>query len=364
MNNVEKRVAFYEQRRNDIMSGKVKPIPFFGLPQLTKYIPGIIPGMMYKITSHSGMGKTQFAKFAFVYQPVFYAIKYKVNLQILYFALEESEEEFIDGLFMHILQRVMKKPVDRFALAGNSTTALTQDELDAIKIAKSHVQTMMTYIKIVDDCYTPDSIYNKCKYFAGKMGKFNIDAITNEEQYIPNDPSQSVLVICDHISLIEEQYDKETESFLNHSKSIAKWHTKYARKIITKKWKWACLNIQQQSLESERQQFTNKGETVINKILPSLDGLANNKEVGRDDYITLGLFAPERYDLDEFRGFNIKNKPNSFGDNFRSLHVLKNRLGVPNKVLPLFFDGSYTYFEELPKPSESIKLDKFYKLLK
>lgn len=364
MKNVDERVNFYEQRRNDLISGKVKPIPFYGMPLLTKYIPGIIPGMMYKITSHSGMGKTQFAKFAFVYQPVMYAIKYKVNLQIIYFALEESEEEFIDGLFLHILQRKYKVSIDRFSLNGTSVSALTVDELIAVKNAKQEVSMMMSYIKVVDNCYTPDSIYNRCKYYANKLGKLEINSITKEEEYIPNDPSQVVLVICDHISLIEEQFDTESGSFLKHSSSIAKWHTKYARKIITKKWKWACLNIQQQSLESEKQQFTSKGDTIINKILPTLDGVANNREVIRDDYIVFGLFAPDRYDLDDFRGYNIKNNPDSFGDNFRSLHILKNRLGTPSKVLPMFFRGDYTYFAELPRSDEKVKLKEFYKLIK
>lgn len=52
--NVNERVQYYEQRRTDILSGKIKPIPFFGLPRLNKYIPGIIPGIMYKVTSGSG----------------------------------------------------------------------------------------------------------------------------------------------------------------------------------------------------------------------------------------------------------------------------------------------------------------------
>merc|ERR1711974_72883 len=169
-----------------------------------------------------------------------------------------------------------------------------------------------------------------------------------DDEYTPNDPNQIVLVVSDHISLIEPEYEATTNKYLNKMQSMAKWHTSYARRIITKQWNWACLNIQQQSLESEKQQFTMKGDSIINKILPSLDGLANNKEVSRDDYVILGLFAPSRYEFKEYRGYNITGGMNAFEDRFRSLHLLKNSFGHPNKTLPLYFDGRYTYFKEMP----------------
>ena len=95
---VEDRVDYYKKKRELISSGKYKPMPFVGFPSLTNYVAGIIPGIMYKVTSHSGMGKTQFSKFAFVLQPILYAIKYNINYKVIYFALEESEEEFIDSI--------------------------------------------------------------------------------------------------------------------------------------------------------------------------------------------------------------------------------------------------------------------------
>lgn len=360
---VEDRVDYYKKKRELISSGKYKPMPFVGFPSLTNYVAGIIPGTMYKVTSHSGMGKTQFSKFAFVLQPILYAIKYNINYKVVYFALEESEEEFIDSIFLHVLERKYNVPVNRFTLNGLTSSVLTEDELKAIEMAKADVSLIMSYIHVVDYCYKPTKIYDKCREIAKKLGNFKTDARGNEF-YSPNDPNELVLVVCDHISLIEEEMDSETKSYLSHSKSIAKWHTEYARKIITKKWNWACLNIQQQSLESEKQQFTSKGESITSKVLPSLDGVANNREVIRDDYVVFGVFAPDRYEIENFRGYKIRDSSDEcFGDNYRSIHVLKNRLGTPNKVLSLFFDGSYTYFEEMPKPTDLGKIKKLYKTI-
>jgi hypothetical protein len=343
------------------MSGKRKNIPFVGLKKLEKYVPGIIGGIMYKITSGSGAGKTQFAKFAFVYQPIIYCIKYKIDYKVVYFALEESEEEFIDGLFIHVLKRFLKTDVDRFTLNGNGMTMLTQAELELVEKAKSYVNYVMRYIKIIDNKYTPTEMYEECRKIAESEGVFSTNKY-GKEVYTPNNPDQKRIVITDHISLVEDEYDKAKEKFLDQPKSIAKWHTHYQRKIITKQWGWAALNVQQQGLDSEKQVFTSKGDTVINKLLPTMDGLANNREVARDDYVIFGLFAPERFKIDNYLGYNICDDATvteNFYDNFRSITLIKNRFGTPNKTLPLFFDGSYNYFEELPPPSDKVALKGF-----
>lgn len=362
---IKKRIQQYEENKKIVESGNYKFVPFYGFPRLERYIPGVIPGIMYKITSHMGVGKTQIAKYLFTYQTILYSIKHGINFKVLYFALEESEEQFLDGLFIHILRRVYKVQLDRFNLGGTSMTSLTQKELDAIKGAEVMVANFVRNMEIIDDKYKPTAIYNTCKYYAKKWGTFAKDAEGNdiETSYVPKDPKQIVLVITDHISLLEGEFDVETGKYLDDRRAIARWHTEYCRRIITKCWNWAVLNVQQQSLDSEKQQFTSKGSTIVNKILPSLDGLANNKEVGRDDFVTLGIFAPARYDLDKYLGYEIKNNTmTSFDDRFRSLHLLKNRFGHPNKVLPLYFDGRYTYFRELPDAKDP-GMKYFYNLL-
>ena len=291
-----------------------------------------------------------------------YSLKYNIKYKVIYFALEESKEEFIDSLFLHVLTRKYKISIDRFALTGLRDVTMTDLEINAIENCAKDVEAIMSRVIIVDYCYKPTAIYNKCRSIAESLGSFSKNSKGNEV-YKSNDPNEIVLVVCDHISLIEPEYDAESKTMTTHPKAISRWHTDYARKVITKKWKWACLNIQQQSLESEKQQFTAKGETVINKILPSLDGVANNREVIRDDYVVFGIFSPERYELENFRGYKILNPSgvDCFQDNYRSVHVLKNRLGTPNKTLSLYFDGSYTFFEELPIFNDSAKLSIIYK---
>lgn len=361
---IKDRIKSYEDNKKLIDSGNFKYIPFYNFDRLQKHVPGIVPGLLYKITSHMGVGKTQLAKFLFVYQTMLFAIKNNINFKIIYFALEESREEFLDSLFIHLTRRINKIHINRYALTGFSATSLTKSELDEVKKVEKAMINLTNNIEIVDNLYKPTDIFNKCKEYAKKWGTFIQNTGGEDIKYIPNDPNQIVLVVTDHISLLEPEFNPETKKYLDSFNTIAKWHTHYARRKIAKEWNWAVLNVQQQTLDSAKEQYNYKGTSIIDKVIPSLEGLANNKEVGRDDYVNIALFSPAMYNIDKFRGYDIMNNTaTSFEDRFRTIHLIKNRFGSVNKVLPLYFDGRYTYFKELPLPTDS-GMAYFYKLLK
>ena len=52
--NINNRIAFYETTKKLVDGGHFTHVPFYGFNKLQNYIPGVIPGIMYKITSHSG----------------------------------------------------------------------------------------------------------------------------------------------------------------------------------------------------------------------------------------------------------------------------------------------------------------------
>lgn len=366
---VTSRVAEYNFQKKAIQAKAYNSIPFYGLDKLNTFIPGIIPGIMYKVTSHSGVGKTHFTKFTFVYKPIEFAIKHAILFTCFYIALEESVEEFIDSLFLYILRTKFKLFLKRFNLNGLSQTPLSDAEMKIVNEAAPIVAQYLSYIHLIDDSYKPTELFEKIKALASEYGTFEEHIDVNGrsvEMFTPHIKGHKFLVVTDHISLIEEEYDEELKQTLKHSASIAKWHTKMLRKIITKQWKFTSVVVQQQSLESEKQQFTSKGDTILTKVIPSIDGLGNNKEIARDDYVIIALFSPERYPIPTFRGYRISNELGKndpyFGDNFRSAHILKARFGIPNQVIPLYFDGSYGYFEELPIPIPANKsaLDTYY----
>jgi len=357
--------------------GELLCIPYYkSFPKLSKFVPGIIKGIMYKITAGSGVGKTQLTKMLFVLAPLNY-IKYnqtKIKVKIFYFALEESEEEFIDSLICNQLAYKHNVRVDPLQLKGYREEYADDKIMALIEDVEQDVEFFMEHIEVVDSVSNPTGLYKYCRTFSEKNGqhywddveftKTGADGKTKVEkdqiyrEYVPNDPNLHVIVITDHISLITPEYDKASDSKLNKHQSMAKWSTHYCRGQITKHWGWTVVNVQQQEQGSEKQHYTNTGASVVKKTEPTLDGLANNKEIQRDDYVVISLYSPDRFGFEEYHGYDISQ----MRDTFRSVKILKNRLGTPNKYVPLLFDGASNRFQEIPFSDNVTEMAKVYKL--
>lgn len=90
-----------------------------------------------------------------------------------------------------------------------------------------------------------------------------------------------------------------------------------------------------------------------NKLKPTLDGLAGNKENQRDANVVVGLFSPFRHEIPEYLGYDIT----FFKDNIRFLEILGGREGGGGTICPLYFDGAVNYFKELPLPNDAIGIE-------
>ena len=159
----------------------------------------------------------------------------------------------------------------------------------------------------------------------------------------------SIILIIDNLNNLQQEV--EEGRLLTERETINKWTRKYGRLQISKHWRWSIINILQQSAESEKPQFDYKGNLIIDRCKPSLDGLGNSKECQRDHVIIFGLFAPNRYGITEYpetNGYNISRMKG----NYRSFIILKSNISETNKEIPMYFDGSCSGFKELPKPSE------------
>lgn len=66
----------------------------------------------------------------------------------------------------------------------------------------------------------------------------------------------------------------------------------------------------------------------------------------------LGLFNPERYGITSHNGYDL----NLLKSRYRSLSILKDREGVADKKVPLFFNGAVDFFKELPRNDDTASL--------
>lgn len=348
--------------------GGVNCIPFDWLPRLKTKIPGIMKGVYYLISASSGIGKTQFTKWCFMYEPIKWVKEHpelNIKFKILYFALEESKEEFLMAMISNRLADKYKINCSVLDLQSFFDKSVDSDVLVKIEECKEYFSDLENYIEIIDSVSNPTGIFkyvrnntfeNGTHYFYNfkeDKNKNNCKAIKDQEEYnlynskeewayshyVESNPNNYTGVVIDHCSLLNVEHGAETLH-----KAISRMSADYGRKMITKHWNYFFVNVQQQGAAGEKTEFDKMGGKIEEKFKPSLATLGDNLLTQRDAFVVFGLFAPKRYGITEYEKYDI----NRLGDQFRSLIVLKNRVGQGYIEDPLFFDGSTNRFFELP----------------
>ena len=367
----EKTLGKIEENKQSIKSGKPNCIPF-PFPRLRKHIAGIIKGVQYIVSANSGIGKSQFVKYAFVYHPIKYVLEhpeFDIKLKIMFFALEESKEEFMLGLIGHRLKEEYGLNVSLQQLQSFEKE-LDDEVVDKIKECREYFAKVAEYLDIQDGISNPTGIYKHVREYSYNNGTHYYRKLISEEkevfithmeyqdlspgdkelykyyEYKPHHPNEYVIVIVDHFSLISPE---KSASTLHEAMSLMS--ATYGRKNITKHWKYIFVNVQQQSAAGE-----NIEHYKAKRLEPTLDNLADNKLTGRDGLVVFGIFAPERYGLDT--DLDGKIDVRRMKDNYRRLILLKNRIGTPNLHLPMFFNGLSNIWVEIPKEGPT---EQFYK---
>lgn len=349
-----------EERRERLLSGKINCIPW-GLPRFENQLPGIEKGKYYLCTANSKVGKTQITDWLFVYNTIQQVIdkKLSIKLKIFYFTLEMSKEEKMLSAFANILyvkEGVRVCPTDLKSTKADKP--LSKEIIEIIKKYEPYFKKIEEIVEFIDDIRNPTGIYKLVRRYAlanGKIFTKKIDIngqITEiEDYYEPNNSEEYVMVIIDHISLIDTELINGKQ--LTLSESMVHLSSNYLIKLRNR-FNYIPVVVQQQAAAQES--VENK---KANKLKPSFDGLGDSKLIGRDANVILGLFSPFRHEIPEYYGYDISK----FKDNIRFLEIIGGREGGTGTICPLYFDGAVNYFKELPKPNDLQGIQNVYKFL-
>lgn len=342
-------------------------IPFDWFPKLKTVLPGLIKGTNWIITAGTGVGKTQFTKYNFVYQPIKWMKEHPesgLSYKILYFALEESKQEFMLNMISNRLFDKYGISLDILELQSMFDKSIDEDIVLKIQESEEYFNDLDDYLEIIDTISNPTGIYKYVRqYSLGRGNHFFYDFINDKEKknlkkastveeykilsdtkglayshYEADNPDEYVAVIVDHFSLLATENGAETLH-----KAMSRMSADYGRKMITKHFNYIFINVQQQAADGEKAEFTKMGEKIEEKFKPSLANLADNKLTARDCHVVLGLFAPVRHNIKKYEGYDV----GQLGDKFRSLLVLKNRIGSGYIEDALYFNGKTNRFKEL-----------------
>jgi hypothetical protein len=320
------------------------------------YFLGVIKSTYIIITASSGIGKSKFTKWAYIFTP-FQFIKeapdLNISLKVFYFSLEENKDKFIRTLISEQLYQRYGLEISARDLLDmdKDNSKLSEDVLDKIETCEDYIDELLEVVEIIDYIRNPFGIFkyvreyaraNGTFYFKGQVVDFNSTPNAFYDAYIPNDPEAYVIVITDHISLLTP--DKEQGDLRS---AMGKFSSDYCL-TMRDKFGYTVVNVQQQEAAKEKQEYTIKGQSIESKLEPSLDGLGDNKTTQRDADFVYGLFGPDRYEIKEHRFYDIT----MLQDNYRQLSLLKDRDGTPNKRIALWFRGAINEFSELPRASD------------
>ncbi len=329
-------------------------------PRLAKKYPGWVKGTYTILTASSGVGKTKAAKF-FAVSSVYDFIKNNPNVKakIFYFALEESKDMFWLSMMSTLLYTKYNIFMSPQKLLSLGDFTLDRNTLARIQSVKEEIEDMEKHIDVIDNVFNPYGIYKHVReYFDNPdLGEF-VKIKTNEGEikgdFKYKDDDLYVFCITDHISLLTPDANGKFGQQKTLHEAMGYFSQEYCLKQMSKRLKCVVINVQQQSADKERQEFY-KGQSIEKKLEPSLDGLADNKLCQRDADLVLGLFAPTRYELPSYRGYDISK----LKDKYRCLIFLKDRhFGLANNYVNLYFNGATNIMKELPLKDEMT--DKVY----
>jgi hypothetical protein len=347
-------------------------IPFIGMERLEKYLVGIEQDTYYLLTASSGVGKSKLARYLFIHNPYQFIVNNPdtdIKLTIKYFSLEESKKKIILSEISKYLYTKynLNISIKKLQSRGRYNT-IDSNILEKIIEAEEYVNKFLKVVDIIDNISNPTGIYKYVRDFALTVGTYytkdniplSIEEIEKVKRgegdifkkiayYKKHNSKHYVIIIVDHISLLTP----ENGSTL--WQAMSDYSSKYCINFRNK-FGFIPVVIQQQASAKEQVEYNYKGNSIEEKLEPSLDSLGDNKTTQRDANIVIALFAPDRYGIQNHNGYNIR----ILRDRYRSLSILKDRDGVSNMKLPLFFNGAVDFFKELPKPDDLENIRKVY----
>lgn len=357
---VDRTLEYLQNRRDKLLSGGINSIPSPFVRFRSEFI-GIEQGKYYCVTAATKGGKTQFTSFMFLYTPLLYAYHNpdKIKLKIFYYPLEETPEDITKRFMSYLLNNlsggeIRISPAD--LQSTNNDKPVSQEVLDTLKggefnkIFKFYEDTV-----IFSSSRNATGVYLEVKRYMEENGVVhqrpqkvkddfgNTKEVQVFDHYTPNNPNEYVIVIFDHLSLIQ------TERGMTLKQSADKLSEYFV--ILRNSYNITPVLVQQQAFEME-----SLDAFKANKLRPTAQGLADSKYSGRDCNVLLGLFNPFKHELPEYQKYDITK----LRDKCRFLEIILNRGGNSGGLTALYFDGAVCDWAELPRPEDKAGLQRVY----
>lgn len=321
-----------------------------GHNKLAEYIPNIQQSTYYLVGGELSTGKSAFANDTFVYNPIDWYLENKNNtnikLKIPYYSFEIPKK---DMTFKYIARRIYKKygillDINYILGRGKYSAQITKEHYELVIKEARAIEEIEDILIVQDLPKNPTGIWNDLLKIAQQNGtgieyENGSYKFTNED-YKPKDPNLFVIPVVDHIGLTK----KEREF---NKKEVIDKLSEYMI-ILRNKCFYSPVLVQQLN-----RSMSSADRFKLERVEPQLSDFKESGNTQEDANVVLALFSPKRYEISEFRNYNIKE----LRDRFRSLSILKNRDGEADKIMGMTFIGEVGAFIEMPIGKEMCSND-------
>tara|TARA_R110002012_G_scaffold74735_1_gene189377 strand:+ start:2503 stop:3576 length:1074 start_codon:yes stop_codon:yes gene_type:complete len=322
--------------------GLNKGLPM-GFDRLVQYVPGIQQGTYYLIGGETGSGKTAFTDNCFLYNPYDYIKsnpELKTKFKVFYWSLEIDKTIKITKAICRKLYLEHGIVTDINFVLSRGKNRISQEVYDKVVLSKDYFCGLEDCLQIIDAAENPTGIYKFMQQYARKNGTVYTKTVNygNDseglqvfDKYVPNNPDEYVLIVVDHIALMKRERGFSQKDNID----------KMSEYLIPLRNNYNYIPVVVQQLGrglSQTDRFK------LDRVEPQLSDFKDSGNTQQDANVVLSLFSPRKYEIENFRGYDIIK----LRDRFRSLSILKNRDGAADARIGLQFVGEVGNFREIP----------------
>jgi replicative DNA helicase len=304
-----------------------------GLPKLEQVIDGVCKGAYYLIGAESGVGKSSFMLYSFIYRPLMDHLddgKFRISL----FSLEMNAEMIMAKLLStYIFEKYNKRLSLKQLLSAQRGFILDDKNYEIVKECIPWLHKVEEVLTIYDKNASANSIYSCLNKELEARGTFT--ELEKRKIYTPDDPDLIHLVVIDHLARI----------FPSGGNTLKQEMDLTSKYLYSLKNRCGITPIVIQQLNRGIQSMDRRKEAMV---IPMTSDYKDSNSTIEDAEIVLAIFSPNRLKLSSHRGYDIKE----LGDRFRSIIVLKSRYGEADVEDFIYYDGKCNKWTELPRASD------------
>ena len=346
----EKKITLAQQTRDWMSDGQAGNNTglSMGLPRLEKYIPGLQRATTYVIVGESGSGKSKLAASMFIYSPYeeLMLTGQTSKFRVLLFSLEITARQVMINAAIHRLYRQYNVLVDVNQVLSRGVNRCSTELYKAVSEQLDFYEALEDVLIISDEGSGPTGINKAVVNYFLKNGTMHYREVDNgdgpfkiPDYYEPKDPDMIVSPQVDHLGLLRGEKDLPGKKAV-----IDKLSTDYG---ITWRNRFGASPL---FVMQMNRSIGATDRTKLDRMRPQLSDIADSSNPAQDANVVMGIFAPTRYGIPQYEGYDILK----LKERFRAVSIMKNRNGESDKMVGLKFIGETGNFSELPQAKDMV----------